>query len=440
MSDLITHTNIKDSKQENNNYLKRIFSVWDIVIAYILFVLCLYIFNKMYAIQVDQALHLDFMFNKMDINKMFLRISYNSFMQWLVYFWGLGNKTLMYQALPFVLSLAFVAKYFVIRWINIDFIRLYDLDFKNDGLLRLCAGLLCFSFPIFTYLQLTTSSLYRGLAPQCVWHNPTMVVVLPFALALFWASFKFLILKNYNSFALTFVLIILNFFLKPVFLMPFLPVFFLLFLFFESDKDGSFSLRISKGKLLLCFIAAVPILAIIYYLYNRLFGTFGIEISLLKGLSNHNNNYNFLPSIKFVMRRMFGIANANCSYLFAFALIAFVMRLFLMNAFYFSTLFCLKKKILFLNLFACLVWILGLIIAISVYEINRPGKENFLWHFVACNNILLVIGFNNFICCFNDNMKSSKKVFSLIPFALLFLQASCGLLYVLRIVLKGIWY
>ena len=170
------------------------------------------------------------------------------------------------------------------------------------------------------------------------------------------------------------------------------------------------------------------------------FGTFGIEISLFKGLSNHNNNYNFLPNIKFIMIRMFGITDANLCYLFVFAAIAFFSRLFLMNAFYFSTLFSLKKKIVFLNLFAFLVWVLGLIIAISVYEINRPGKENFLWHFITCNNILLIIGSNNFICCCNDNMKSSKSVFSLIPFAFLVLQASCGLLYVLRIVLKGIWY
>ena len=440
MPDLTIHTNIIDNKQINDNFFKRIFSIWDIVIAYILFVLCLYLFNKMYAVQVDQALHLDFMFNKMDINKMFLQITYNSFMQWLVYVFGLGNKTLMYQALPFVLSLAFVTKYFVIRWINTDFIRLYNLDFKNDGMLRLCACLISFSFPIFTYIQLTISSWYRGLAPQCVWHNPTIVIVLPFALALFWASFKFLTLKTFNSFALTFILIILNFFLKPVFLMPFLPVFFFFFLFFEIDKNGSFSFSISKGKVLFCVIAAVPILVVIYYLYNRLFGTFGIEISLFKGLSNHNNNYNFLPNIKFVMIRMFGITDANLCYLFAFAAMAFFLRLFLMNAFYFSTLFTLKKKIVFLNLFAFLVWVLGLIIAISVYEIDRPGKENFLWHFIACNNIILVIGSNNFICCCSDNMKSSKYVISMVPFAFLFLQASCGFLYVLRIVLKGIWY
>jgi hypothetical protein len=137
---------IKDKKIFSNsdnfsNKLNSIFSIWDMIIAFFLFILCMFIFNKMYSIQEDQTFHLNYIFENVEVHKLFISITYNSIMRWLVYVLGLGNKTLMFQAFPFLLSFAFVAKYFVIRWINIDYIDITILE-----CLDCCLSLFVFLF------------------------------------------------------------------------------------------------------------------------------------------------------------------------------------------------------------------------------------------------------------------------------------------------------
>lgn len=435
----------EDIEQKNSKELAKasslseIFSIADMVIAIFLFGVCMFIFNKMYPVQEDQAMHLDFIFKKVDTHLLFIKFSHCSIMQWLVYILGFGNKSLMFQAFPFLLSLAFLAKYFVIRFINADFIVLHDLKNYNKWFLRALALMISLAFPIYTYLQLSSVNWYRSLTPHCVWHNPTIIVAMPFALLLFWESFKLLLNNSLKNFLLFFALLLLNFFSKPVFLMACLPIFMVFFFFFKFNDDGSISFSLTKKKIILASVIAIPSLIIIIYLYKMIFGAYGLDISFVHTLANHNKNYNFISSVLFVMRKFFCLSISNGCIVAIFTIFALISRILLLNAFYFLSTFVVKKEILTQNLYAFSIWLFGLIITLLVTEIRQPRSENFLWHLIACNLVLLVVGANNLIYYYGKK-KEKDNVFSFLSFSALSVQTYCGILYVIRFFMKGMWF
>lgn len=429
-----------NSDSTTNNILNEIFSVWDIIIAFALFLLCMFVFNKMYSIQEDQALHLNFIFTKVELHKLFISLSHNSIMQWLVYIFGFGNKAIMYQALPFLLSIAFISKYFVIRWINMDFLIMHRLNNCNQSILRILALLISFSFPVYTYLQIISQNLYRGLTPQCVWHNPTIIIAMPFAILFFWESYKLLISYSKRRIAIVFFLLLINFFTKPVFLMPCLPIFFLFFFLFEHKNGKWIVISLSKRKVLLTILLIFPAALVILFLYKKYFGDYGISLSFINTLKNHDNNYHFLSNVSFVMRRMFDLSSSNQILLFFFVLIALLFRILLLNFFYFFTLFIVCKKVLFQNFYAISIWIFGLIIALLATEVKYPASENFLWHMITCNLILLVVGANNFVYHVFNRETKQNYVFTFAAFGGLCLQTYCGMLYLMNLLFKGVWY
>ena len=437
MKDNMLEKELSSLNKRSKNILNEVLTFWDIVISCVLFLLCMFVFSKMYSLQEDQALHLSFIFNKMKLHLLFFNIDYNSLTQWLVYFFGFGNKTLMYQAFLFLLSISFVLKYFVIRWINTDFLSLYGISYTNKWILRICAIFISFSFPVFTYFQITSANWYRGLVPHCVWHNPTIIIAMPFVLMFFWESYKILVLRDRRHFLLLFILLFLNFFTKPVFLMPALPIFVLFFIMFDCDSVCNYRLSLSKRKILSILILTIPCLLIILYLYNRTFGVNGLDISFVNTLSNHNKNYNYMPSVYFVMRRFFGIGNTNNCLVVLFVILSLISRFFWLNASYFFSLFALKKRISFLNFYALSIWLLALIFSLLITEIKNPASENLLWPLISCNNVLLVVGVNNFLFLSNQ---SKINVFALLSFSLLLLHAYCGFLYLIRLIMNGVWY
>ena len=431
---------ITNSDSTTNNILNDIFSVWDIVVAFSLFLFCMFVFNKMYSFQEDQALHLNFIFTKVELHKLFTSLSHNSIMQWLVYVFGFGNKAIMYQALPFLLSIAFISKYFVIRWINMDFLIMHRLNNFNQSLLRILALLISFSFPVYTYLQIISQNLYRGLIPQCVWHNPTIVIAMPFAILFFWESYKLLISYSIKRIAIVFFLLLINFFTKPVFLMPCLPIFFLCFFLFEHNNNDEIFISLSKRKVLLTVLLVIPAALVVLFLYKKYFGDQGISLSFISTLKNHDNNYHFLSNVSFVMRRMFDISSSNQILLFFFVIIALLFRIFLLNIFYVFTLFIVCKKVLFQNLYAISIWIFGLFIALLATEVKYPASENFLWHMITCNMVLLVVGVNNLTYhVFNKDTKQNY-IFTFAAFGGLCLQTYCGMLYLMNLLFRGVWY
>jgi hypothetical protein len=72
---------------------------------------------------------------------------------------------------------------------------------------------------------LPATSYYLGEVPPNVWHNPSTILLMPFAVALFWASLRFLQSGNNKYLWLSLLLGGLNIAAKPSFVLCFLPVF-----------------------------------------------------------------------------------------------------------------------------------------------------------------------------------------------------------------------
>jgi hypothetical protein len=73
--------------------------------------------------------------------------------------------------------------------------------------------------------SLPAQHLYLGSIPPNVWHNPSTILLMPFALALFWSSLHFLRDGRPKWLWISFALGALNIAAKPSFVLCFLPVF-----------------------------------------------------------------------------------------------------------------------------------------------------------------------------------------------------------------------
>lgn len=427
---------------ESTDFLKLLFSGVDIIIIYLLFIFSYFLFMRMYAIQEDLLLHLSIVLDKIEKGNLFLPVSYNSFMQWAIYLFGFGRKDLMFLSFPFILALSFAAKYIVMRFILLDYMLQQNLDYKNDWISRFGSLFACFAFPIYTFGQISTYW-YRGATPPCVWHNPTVIFVMPFAMLLFWFTYKLIVNKTLFLGITVFILFVLNMFSKPVFLMPVIPIFTAFILFIGVNTDGGFFCSISKKKIL--YLAPFIIIAtvMILYMYNRLFGKVGLSISLWETIKFHNNNYGFVSMVDFISKRFF---HFNCvNYFFHNIIIIFAVmsRLFLNNAFFFVSLLLLKKKNLLLNIYAFLIWLFGIAIMFIVTEKEGAGHENFMWHVITCNAILIIAGLINVIYnhnCYDVCRSRIKGAIELVAYSALGIQMYCGILYIFRLILNGIWH
>jgi hypothetical protein len=122
-----------------------------------------------------------------------------------------------------VLGLATGAKV----WLSGRFIVSQDTSTSSRGRLPLVvaitAGGLCslaFCLPV-----LPAPRVYLGEIPPNVWHNPSTILLMPFALGLFWASFQFLRDGHTKWLWISLALGALNIAAKPSFVLCFLPIF-----------------------------------------------------------------------------------------------------------------------------------------------------------------------------------------------------------------------
>ncbi len=122
-----------------------------------------------------------------------------------------------------VLGLATGAKV----WLSGRFIVSQDPSTSSLGRLPLViavtVGGLCslaFCLPV-----LAAPRVYLGEIPPNVWHNPSTILLMPFALGLFWASFQFLRDGRTKWLWISLALGVLNIAAKPSFVLCFLPVF-----------------------------------------------------------------------------------------------------------------------------------------------------------------------------------------------------------------------
>lgn len=120
--------------------------------------------------------------------------------------------------------------------ITLEFLRRYIKKSVNENGLILIAVFLLFCFAIidpFTILLTGELKMYVGKIVSNVWHNSTIIAVMPFSIALFWMQIRVFENGYFTSIfqtVLMCVLILLNVIIKPAFLIVYIPITFIFLL------------------------------------------------------------------------------------------------------------------------------------------------------------------------------------------------------------------
>jgi hypothetical protein len=141
----------------------------------------------------------------------------------MVYIVALFNKedTPLYFSSALLLSLAVTAKFALTRVIIFQNNNHY-FQYKTHA--NLIIGLTSFLLLIVFSLPINSYSYYLGQIPPNVWHNSTIIFVMPFALALFWISYSQLNKPTRSRIVFILILCILNILIKPSFFFVFAVV------------------------------------------------------------------------------------------------------------------------------------------------------------------------------------------------------------------------
>jgi hypothetical protein len=111
------------------------------------------------------------------------------------------------------------------------------------------------------------SDIYRGQPSPNVWHNPTGIFALPFALALFLSGMKLVELPTLRQSAFTSGLMVLSLLAKPNYVLAFGPVLGIVLLstFLRLRRDGTIATVTALSILVLTFIPSLAILVIQHF-------------------------------------------------------------------------------------------------------------------------------------------------------------------------------
>ena len=143
-----------------------------------------------------------------------------------------------------ILSGSIAVKYLVIRYIIDDFFSRNQLSkkIKETTILLISISLLIvFSLPS---IQLYNNGYYYvGQFSPNVWHNSTTIFLMPFALLLFWQSYKQILDSSTKRIYLISLLVVINIFSKPSFFFGFCIIYPLFLLFkYKLKKEFFFNI------------------------------------------------------------------------------------------------------------------------------------------------------------------------------------------------------
>ncbi len=180
-----------------------------------------------------------------------------------------------YVASIILLSAAISAKFLL----NDLYLRKYVLlnDNKLLSFILSFAMLFVFALPGLNFFQV--KDFYLGQIVPNVWHNSTVIFLMPFAILLFFKSYELLFLdKEHQSKNLLIqitVLIIINVLIKPSFLFTLLPS---VFIFFCYNKLFSANSN-NKFVQLLPYLVGIFFIAVEYYIIYQLNYTSSVSSS-----------------------------------------------------------------------------------------------------------------------------------------------------------------
>jgi hypothetical protein len=264
------------------------------------------------------------------------------------------------------LSLAVTAKYVIAHRFAISYYQGLDISFdKMIPVPLLCMfSIFAFSLPtsnILNLSQITPGEWYLGQIPPNVWHNSTTIFLMPFALLLFWISYKqFVLPTKYRILAIT-ILCILNIVIKPNF-------YFVFCLMYPLMLFKSFGLKKEFWLNLIPLVIGSILLAVQYYLIYKLGFTSigeeksGVGIGLFTVWSILSTNI---------------VLSLLASILFPLAFLCVYWRDLLKN---------MLLQYAFLSFFIAVI-----IFCVLIETGPRLFDGNFFWQCVVCNYILFLV-------------------------------------------------
>ena len=298
-----------------------------------------------------------------------------------------------------LLSLSMVAKY-------IASIRISNL-FKVSKLLAIFI-LICVL--IFAPISFNVDSHFSvGKIGSNVWHNSTTLLLMPFALLLFYESFMFLEEANFSKRKVLVIclLILVNALIKPSFLFAFVPAFFIIVIFFYRNDRKKVMISTT-----LCFYATLCVVAEYLYIY----------------IYNLNINSDGGISLSFIyIWRLY----SNTILLDIVTGLSLPITVFVL--FYKKV---ISKRI---YLYSVLLFIMALLIYLFVQESgSRATHANFGWQVIICNYILFLVSTCIGLEHVEEKGINNKK--SLLFFIIFILHFISGILYLVKIATKYNYY
>lgn len=171
------------------------------------------------------------------------------------------NIYFYYGASVILISLAITAKFFLTQY----YLKKYALPLKEKRYFLFAAIAMLFVFALPGINLFSANEYYLGQLPPNIWHNSTVIFLMPFSILLFFKTYGLLINGNEKAVQQqwqVFFLVIINALIKPSFLFTLIPSVFLFFAWFKF-----FSPTYKKRLyLLLPFIGGIVFIAIEYYL------------------------------------------------------------------------------------------------------------------------------------------------------------------------------
>ena len=305
------------------------------------------------------------------------------------------NKVLLGVSSVVLLSLAMTAKFVITKRFMTSQIGIGNTSSGLFVVLFSNLLLLAFSLPTSSILK---GQFYLGQTPPNVWHNSTTILLMPFALALFWLSYEQIIKPEKRRIFLITIFCVLNILIKPSFYFVFTIVYPLMLIRYIGVKKELWL------NLLPIIIGAISLLAEYYLIYRiegPYSGTSSVAINPFLVWSYYSPNIflSIVASTFFPLVYMF----FNWKEVFRNALLGY----------------------------ATLSYLVSILIYSTLTEIGtRQYHANFSWQCIVCNYILFTVVSARFIqkACSNGKINWQNKLI----LASFLLHVIFGCLYLIR--------
>ena len=415
----------------------------DIVVALLFFVFGLFIFTQMYRIQVDMFWHLRSMtiviFDKANL----FRPSYDAMTRIATYVLGFFSRSGCVLGYVCFLSLMLSLKYLVLRCVSIDYLSRQGKGERAElWLFRTALILLCLGGHLIAFPQMVSGYWQADVLRLNVWHNPTTVAVMPFGILLFYFGFLTLRERTFKNFAILAVLIVLNFFSKPSYILAWAPAIFFSFTFIKVDGEGNFSFVFSFKRLLVACAVVIPVLIGIFLMKHATKSMReGVVISVLYAIQSHMLHIDFDRNLNLIAERLLGAsvgAAKGCWQTFWYLVFYKPLTLVCGLAFPAAAFFVSKRKKDGLMVFAWLTLFVSFAIAYTLSQstVHRTHL-NFTWQIPVAVATLFFASLLNFFSEEDNFPKMSWP--AALTVGLFLLHAYSGLLYLQRLIFIWSW-